>query len=48
MSFARKLQRNKENLNKTSCCGKQMTYKESVGTYICERCGKTYQPKKEK
>ena len=37
MSFARKLKR--KGLNKTSCCGKQMTYKDGYG-HVCEKCGK--------
>lgn len=36
---ARYLQQRK-NKHKTSCCGKQMTYKVGYG-YVCEKCGKT-------
>lgn len=38
MSLARKLKR--KGLNKTSCCGGQMVYKEGYGVYVCLRCGK--------
>ena len=37
MSLERKLKR--KGLNKRSCCGRQMTYKEGYG-YVCEQCGK--------
>lgn len=29
----------RKGLNKTSCCGKQMTYKEGYG-YVCMECRK--------
>lgn len=37
-NYARKIKR--KDKNKTSCCGKQMQYKESHGIYICQSCGK--------
>lgn len=47
MSFARKMKR--KGLNKTSCCGGQMTYKvldDNYGFYVCRRCGKKKRIKK--
>ena len=44
MSFARKMRR--KGLNKTSCCGQQMIYKnlswfiDEYDVYVCSRCGK--------
>lgn len=38
-NYARKAKRNK--MPKIPhCCGECMTYKESHGIYICEKCGK--------
>lgn len=30
----------RRHLNKTSCCGRKMDYKESHDLYICHICGK--------
>ena len=40
MSITRKIARQKARLHQTSCCGKQMRYKEGYGIYICGFCGK--------
>ena len=35
-----KRKQKRKDLNKTSCCGQQMTYKQGYG-YVCEKCGKS-------